>query len=111
MDSRIRQSISFMEENLNSKLTERDLARKAGVTPEHFCGLFKTETDQTPMRYLNDLRMNKARELLESDDDAHLSVKEIADRVGCQDLSHFVRDFETKFKFSPSRYRAKYRSR
>ena len=49
--------------------------------------------------------MEKARELLESDEHSQLGIKEIATHVGFGDLSHFVRDFETRFGLSPKRYR------
>ena len=106
MDSRIRHSISYMKENLDAKLTEKELAHQAGLTPQHFCVLFKTETGETPTRYLNRLRMDQACELLASDRHSRLSIKEIAARVGCNDVSHFVRDFEKRFGLSPKRYRA-----
>lgn len=106
MDSRIRQAITFIEENLEVRLTEKDFAHKAGLTAQHFCVLFKTETGETPAHYLNRLRMYKACELLADDHHSRLSIKEIAARVGCNDLSHFVRDFEKRFGLSPKRYRA-----
>lgn len=106
MDSRIRHAITFMKENLDARSTEKEFAYQAGLTSQHFCVLFKAETGETPGRYLNRLRMDKARELLEDDDHSQLSIKEIAAGVGCSDLSHFVRDFEKRFGLSPKRYRA-----
>jgi transcriptional regulator GlxA family with amidase domain len=105
MDSRIRQAIKFMEENPEMRFTEKEFALKAGLTPQHFCVLFRTETGETPARYLNGLRMVKACELLADDHHSRLSIKEIAATVGCSDLSHFVRDFEKRFGLSPKRYR------
>ena len=110
MDPRIRQAINFMNENLNRKVTERELADIAGVSPQHLCALFKNEIGETPVRYLNRLRMEKARELLEGDDAPALSIKEIAAKVGCRDLSHFVRDFQQRFGLSPRRYRERNQS-
>lgn len=109
MDSRIRQAIKFIEQNLSSKVTENELAHRAALTAQHFCVLFKAETGETPARYLNRLRMDEARELLEDDDHSQLSIKEIATTAGCNDLSHFVRDFERRFGLSPKRYRTKTR--
>jgi transcriptional regulator GlxA family with amidase domain len=106
MDSRIRQAIAFMQQNLDMRLTEKEFAHRAGLTAQHFCVLFKSETGETPARYLHGLRMDKARELLANGDRSRLSIKEIAADVGCNDLSHFVRDFEKRFGLSPRRYRA-----
>ena len=105
MDPRIQKTIDFMREELSRRLTERELADKAGVSAQHLCHLFKNEIGETPVRYLNQLRMETARELLEAEDTSSLSIKEIAARVGCRDMSHFVRDFQQRFGLSPRRYR------
>jgi len=104
MDSRVKRTIKVMNQSLNAHLTENELARQVGLTAQHFCVLFKIETGETPGRYLQRLRLDRARELLQ-DDESYLSVKEIAARVGCHDISHFVRDFEKRFGLSPRRYR------
>src|SRR5688572_2213969 len=105
MDPRIRTAVVFMEENLSKRLRGRELARRAGLTPQHFCVLFKEQIGEPPMHYLSRLRIEKARALLESSEHSNLSIKEIAARVGCQDMSHFVRNFERMFGLSPRRYR------
>ena len=60
-----------------------------------------------PIRYLRLLRMERAKELLES---SFLSVKEIAHQVGLNDESHFVRDFKATYGFSPALYRSNFQS-
>ena len=105
MDPRILHAITFMKQNLSRRLSEKELAHHAGLTAQHFCVLFKAETGETPARYLNRVRMEIARGLLE-DGDSRLSIKEVAAGVGWSDLSHFVRDFEKRFGLSPKRYRA-----
>lgn len=105
MDSRILQITAFMKENLTLKMTEKQLADRLALTAQHFCRLFKSEIGETPIHYLNKLRMEKARELLQSQELLHLSIKQVAARVGRPDVSHFVRDFERHFGLSPKRYR------
>ncbi len=105
MDSRIRRAIAFMEENLSHRLTEKDLAHRAGVTAQHLCVLFRAETGETPICCLRRLRLEKARKLLHNHENSNLSIKEVAARVG-YDVSHFVRDFEDRFGSSPARYKA-----
>jgi len=78
MDYRVQQAIIFMKGNLHRKLTEKQFARKAGLTAQHFSRLFKAASGQPPMRYLNCLRMEKAREFLESAELSHLSIKQIS---------------------------------
>ena len=60
-----------------------------------------------PIRYLRQLRMERAKHLLES---SFLSVKEIAFQVGLNDESHFVRDFKSTYGYSPALYRSQFRS-
>ncbi len=104
MDSRIRLAIAFMAENLSRKLTETELAHHAGLTAQHFCVLFKAQTEESPMRYLRKVRL-RAREFLNTPENSNRSIKEVAAMVG-YDFSHFVRDFEKRFGQSPARYRA-----
>jgi len=59
-----------------------------------------------PIRYLRQLRMERAKDLLES---SFLSVKEIAFRVGLNDESHFVRDFKSTYGYSPALYRSQFK--
>ena len=61
-----------------------------------------------PIRYLRLLRMERARNLLES---SFLSVKEIAYQVGLNDESHFVRDFKSTYGFSPALYRSNFKNK
>lgn len=60
-----------------------------------------------PIRYLRLLRMERAKNLLES---SFLSVKEIAYQVGLNDESHFVRDFKSTYGYSPAHYRSNFKS-
>ena len=64
--------------------------------------LIKTTTGLPPNRYIKHLRMRRAKELLTS---TFLSVKEIMVQVGCNDPSHFIRDFKAIYGVSPGRYR------
>jgi transcriptional regulator GlxA family with amidase domain len=68
------------------------------------CYLFKSETRVSPGIYIKDLRIKKARELLET---TSLSVKEIRLRVGMSDESHFTRYFKKAFGVTPSGHRVK----
>lgn len=56
------------------------------------------------MAYLNELRLEKARELLE-DERCFLQIKEIGHQVGLVNDSHFTRDFKKKYGLTPTEYR------
>jgi AraC-like DNA-binding protein len=90
--------------NLHRKLTLDVLAGAAYLSTSRLRHSFKAEVGLTPTQYLQRLRMERAKELLET---TRLSVKEIRSRVGFSGDSHFVNDFRRAFGVSPARYRAR----
>ena len=107
MEPRIGRVLTLVERELHHKLSVDMMARAANLSPSRLHRLFKSEIGLTPMTYLRKCRMKKARNLLET---TFLSVKEVARRVGVNDDSHFVRDFEKIFGVTPARYRARFSS-
>ncbi|MGI8997649.1 MAG: helix-turn-helix domain-containing protein [Pyrinomonadaceae bacterium] len=107
MDFRIQRVLTLMSSDLHRELSLEELARTVNLTPEHLCRLFKAGTGESPLKYRKRLRIQKARELLET---TFLSVKEIMFAVGVNDASHFVRDFEAAYGLSPTQYRAHFQS-
>jgi two-component system, response regulator YesN len=105
MDHRVQIVISLMKKDLRQELTLDEMSRAVNVTPSHLCRLFKAEIGGPPARYFKQLRMQKAREMLET---TPLSVKEIMSGVGILDESHFVRDFKLAYGLPPGKYRAQY---
>lgn len=102
MDLRVQLIINLMREELHQDLTLDDLARSVNLSLSYLHHLFKDETGTTPWLYLHDLRLEKARELLVT---TMLSVKEIMNRVGMKDKSHFGREFKKTYGQSPGKYR------
>ena len=80
-----------------------DIARGVNLSTSRFTHLFHAEVGASPARYLLALRMTRARLLLER---TFLSIKEVMAQVGCNDASHFSRDFRRFFGASPSDWRA-----
>ena len=105
MDVRVQKIISLMRRDLRAKLTLNDMARIVNLTSFHFCHLFKVETGSSPARYLKALRLERARELLET---TFLSAKEVRALVGLNDESHFARDFRALYGLTPQQHREHY---
>jgi transcriptional regulator GlxA family with amidase domain len=95
-----------MRRDLRARLTLNDMARSVNLTSFHFCHLFKAETGRSPARYLKAVRLERARELLET---TFLSVKEIRALVGLNDESHFARDFRAAYGVTPQQHREHHR--
>lgn len=98
MDQRVRTVIALTKAHLDRKLSIREMAGAVHLSPSHLRQLFKDETSMSLARYLREVRMQKAKELLET---TFLSVKEIAAKVGISDVSHFVRDFKKAYGITP----------
>lgn len=78
------------------------LAAQAGVTPSHFCRIFKKANGISPHQYVMKARLNRAVELL-SQSDASLAL--IADSLGFTSQSHFTRAFRQFTGRTPSEFR------
>ena len=92
-----------MESRVSARLDMRELAREVNLSPSRLRHLFKRETGNTPAQHLKRLRMQKAECLLRT---TFLSVKEIINRIGMTNSSHFVREFKKIYDAAPTRYRA-----
>lgn len=106
MDQRVHAAIALMNANLHRKLTPVEIAQSVRLSPPHLRELFKSETGTSLARYQRELRLGRAKHLLET---TFLSVKEVAASVGIDGVSHFVRDFEKKYGTTPARYAERHR--
>jgi len=79
MDGRIFKLRTDLQERLDQQWSVEKMASRAGLSLSHFPTLFRTAIGTTPGRYLKDLRLERARELLEL---TFFQVKEIGIRVG-----------------------------
>jgi two-component system, response regulator YesN len=103
MDERVRTVIFIMRDSFHREISLDNIAQVVNLSTWHLSHLFKVETGEPPIQYLKRLRMQKAKELLET---TFLSVKEISGKVGLMDESHFVRNFKKKYGRSPTKHRA-----
>jgi transcriptional regulator GlxA family with amidase domain len=106
MDHRVDAAIAFMTANLHRKLTPLEIAQSVRLSTSHLRHVFKDETSTSLTRYLRELRLQRAKQLLET---TFLTVKEVASAVGIDSVSHFVRDFKKAHRLTPSRYAERHR--
>ena len=97
----------MMRDDVRGELSLAEFAQSVNLSVWRLCHIFKSDVGMPPIRYLRQLRMQRAKDLLES---SFLSVKEIAFRVGLNDESHFVRDFKSTYGYSPALYRSRFRN-
>jgi len=80
------------------ELSFSDLAKKSGVSEGYLRSLFRQRLGSSPVKFRNNLRLMRARDMLLSTD---MSVKEAAASVGFQDQLYFSRIFRSHFGVSP----------
>lgn len=78
------------------------LAALCGMSPEYFRAIFRQCLGESPLRYVNTLRLTHARELIES---GVCSVTEAAARAGFQDACYFSREFKKRFGTPPAAHK------
>lgn len=104
-DIRLQNSINYIVRNYAEPITLEECARIAYMSPSHFSRLFHRLTSMSFKEYLNQLRVQKACELLKQGD---LSITDLAMRVGFNSSSYFSQVFKEINGVSPLAYRKQY---
>ena len=100
--SAIKQSMAFMLEHYNEKITLSDVAGHVCFSPTYLCTLFKTEMGQSFKSCLNRIRIERSKELMPN---RSLSIADISYAVGFGDQSYFARVFKQYEGITPYHYR------
>jgi len=104
---RIADVIALLEKEYMNPWNLDDLVKKANMSKGNLIRIFKNATNQTPIEYLVDIRMQRAMELLTK---TSLPVTEIAYQVGFSDSNYFSRHFRDKIKSTPKDFRLRNRN-
>jgi transcriptional regulator GlxA family with amidase domain len=107
-DELISEAQQWIHANLDARLRIRDIARRFELSERSFNRRFRIAADVSPHRYLQTLRVDTARELLQA---SNLTIGEIAFKVGFQDQRHFARVFRRQLGVNPSEYRRTVRAK
>jgi transcriptional regulator GlxA family with amidase domain len=96
----------WIENNVHLPLTLRDIAREASSSERTVNRRFKHETGQTPMQWVNSVRIRHAQQLLERTCD---SIEKISGQVGFSSAANFREHFRRVAGVSPQSYRNTFR--
>lgn len=102
-DGLLESVVHFMNENIERKVSLAEMAAFAGYSSSHFSALFCGLTGQSPMAYFNQLRIQRACELLDFTD---MKVNQVSFKVGIEDPYYFSRLFKQVMGCSPREYRS-----
>lgn len=84
------------------------VTKEFNLSMRNFIRRFKESTEQTPVQYLQNLRIEKAKHLLESSKQA---FEQITYQVGLQDGNSFRRLFKERVGLTPTAYRKRFENR
>ena len=102
VDPRVRDAMDHACRNLRLPLSAADLAAVAGLSVSRFEHLFAEQVGQTPQRYVERQRLDRAAQLLRS---TAMDVGAVARDVGFADPFYLSRRFRRQFGVSPRAYR------
>ena len=103
--SKIQPSVDYINQNYrNSSLTVEEIARRSFMSEVYFRRLFKAEYGVSPQRYIINMRIRYAAELILS---GYYSLCETAYMSGYNDYKYFSTEFKRMMGVSPSEYAGK----
>jgi len=105
MDRRVQTVVEILNDDLHRPLPLKQIASRVNLSPSRLRHIFKTEMGVSPTQYCKELRMLKAKELIET---SFMNMKQIMITVGASNKDSFARDFKRAYGFTPSMYRARY---
>ncbi len=100
----VEQIVNYFDDHYSEKISLDQIAENMYLSPFYISKIFKSETGDTPIRHLINIRLEKAKELLV---DGSGSIQEVAAAVGYDDAYHFSKLFKKRYGMSPSQARKK----
>jgi transcriptional regulator GlxA family with amidase domain len=104
-DESIKLAQEFIESNITEKIAVEQLASKFAIGKRHFERRFKSATNNTPVEYIQRVRVEAAKKQLEV---SNKNVNEVMYNVGYNDSKSFRTVFKKVTGLSPIDYRNKY---
>ncbi|MGW9686079.1 AraC family transcriptional regulator [Flagellimonas sp. 2504JD1-5] len=99
---RLRSVFDFVMQHFNQKIALEEVSELVHMTPNAFCRFFKQRTNKTFVKFLIEVRVEHASQLLVQNKD--LSILEVANRSGFHSISNFNRKFKEIKGKNPSRF-------
>ena len=101
----ISKGIDYLENDENQLFTISQIADTCNVSEVYFRKLFKEYSGTSPIEFRTKTKIFRAKNYLKSDD---LTISEISDRLGYDDVSYFIKTFREYVGITPNKYRKKH---
>ena len=99
---RLAQALGFLQAHAAQDVSAEELSAAACISYSHLSAIFRERFGCGPLKYHQNLRMERAQKLLLN---PYLSIGEVAEQVGFADTNYFVRLFRKSYALSPGRWR------
>lgn len=99
----VKRIIAYMNENYNSRISLDQIAKNMYLSPVYISKIFKEETGESPIKYLIQIRLEKAKEMLMSEECGN--IKDVAAMVGYDDVYYFSKLFKKYYGIAPAYYK------
>jgi Transcriptional regulator containing an amidase domain and an AraC-type DNA-binding HTH domain len=100
--SKVVNLLGFIQLNLSRPLTVKQLAEMVNQHPDYLSRLFLKLTGERPLSYIHTKRIERAQYLMVT---TRMSLAQIAEAVGFDNLPHFSKVFKKKTSLTPGQYR------
>jgi AraC family transcriptional activator of mtrCDE len=96
----VKKTIRYMKQNFSQEITIEELAGVVSLSKSYYIRVFKKLTGQTPLAYLNHIRLEESRLFLNQGK----TVTETAILCGIPNVSYYIRSFKEHFGMTPKSY-------
>lgn len=99
----VKRIIAYMNENYATRISLDQIAQNMYLSPVYISKIFKEETGESPIRYLIQIRLEKAKEILENENCGN--IRDVALAVGYEDVYYFSKLFKKYYGIAPAYYK------
>ena len=92
----------YISENYTDRISIKDICDAIGYSKSTVLSSFKKEFSTTINSYLTNMRLERAKKMLENE---NTTINEVALECGFSDQSYFSKVFSAKYKITPTEYR------
>lgn len=101
-DQRIRDAVEYIQDRYAEALTVSELAAGANLSTPHFATLFASSVGMPPARYIEQVRLDRAAEMLRF---GNAGIGEVSRLVGYAEPKYFTHRFRLRYGFAPREFR------
>ncbi len=98
----VRKIVEYIQNNFNKQISNEVIAGQFGFHPTYLNRVFKQQTGESMHSFVKEYRISIAADLLKV---SNLSVDEITEQTGFNDVPHFIKTFKKRFGTTPAKFR------